>query len=323
MLISLVCLTPLFYWNYLNDFVSFGFHTGRISLRDGGLRFDFFLTELLGEIMYSNPVNYLLIVVATISLLNQKSPLKVVESRLFLWLGLPMIVTFLFFSLFRSTLPHWTGPAFQTLLLPAAAWLDQTTIQNSHKRLVPKIVIVSLVVQSLLLLAGSLQIKVGILPFKTSQDIHKLGEDDFSLDMYGWDEVKDPFERIREQAIRKGMMAENSRIIGENWFPLSHFDFYIARPLGMQVYGWGNLDRIHKYHWINKIQRETVTGESFWYLTTSRDFKDPNLFYGNDFREINLVDTIPIQRNSKVVKQIFVYTLVGLKMEAVNPADQP
>jgi len=311
LIISVVCLFPLMYWNYLNDFISFGFHSGRVSIHEGGLRFDFFLTELAGEILYSNPLNFIVIILALVALLSGKPIIIDPYKRIFICLSLPLIFTFLFFSLFRSTLPHWTGQAYQTLLLPAAAWIDYR--MELKKRSFSGLLMAAGVLMMAVLFLGSAQIKLGLIPVKTEQSVQELGEEDITLDMYGWRMLKKPFEKIRQKAISSGEMSENARLMGENWFPLSHFDFYVAKPLEMDVVAHGSLDRIHVYHWINQKQRPIEEGEDFWYMTTSRDFKDPVSLFGEDFGKIVAYDTIPVERNNQVVKNVFIYLVKDLK----------
>jgi 4-amino-4-deoxy-L-arabinose transferase-like glycosyltransferase len=311
LIISILCLFPLMYWNYLNDFISFGFHSGRVSIHEGGLRFDYFLTELTGEILYSNPLNFIVIILTLVTLLSRKPLINESYKRIFLCLSLPLIFIFLFFSLFRSTLPHWTGQAYQTLLIPAAAWLDYR--MELKKRSFSGLLIAAGVLMVAILFLGSAQIKWGLIPMKTEQSVQKLGKDDVTLDMYGWRMLEKPFDKIRQKAVNTGEMPVNARLMGENWFPLSHFDFYIAKPLEMEVVANGNLDRIHVYHWINQKQRAIEKGEDFWYMTTSRDFKDPIVLFGDDFGKIVAFDTIPVERNNQVVKKVFIYLLKDLR----------
>lgn len=311
LIISAICLFPLLYWNYRNDFISFGFHSDRISLHERGLRFDYFLSEFVGEILYSNPLNFIVIVIVLFSIFSGNPIINTAFKRILLWISIPLILTFLFFSLFRSTLPHWTGPAYQTLILPAAAWLDYQ--MEIKRRNFPRILIVAGLLLLSVIFVGSMQIKLGLIPIKSEKSIQKLGEDDITLDMFGWRILNEQFEKIRNEAVIKGAMPESARLMGENWFPLSHFDFYVAKPLGMRVVAHGNLERIHVYHWINQKQRPTEAGEDFWCMTTSRDYKDPKLLFGDDFGLIEAYDTIPVKRNGETVKNVFIYLLKDLK----------
>lgn len=309
LLISFVCFMPVLIWNFSNDFISFGFHTNRIAMNGNSFRFDYFLTEFAGEIIYSNPINYVIIVMAIIALIRKKITISKLNISLLLLLSLPLILTFLFFSLFRSTLPHWNGPAYSALLVISAAWLDsRTSVQK-----MPLILKSSMMLIILIITIGSLQINFGIVPFVEKNEYQNIGKNDISLDMYGWREIKPEFEKTRNRLISEGKMGKDCALLGENWFPLANFDFYVARPLGMKVFGIGELGKIHKYSWINDIEGGLKNGNDYWYLTTSRDYKNPKILFPNQFEEIIFSDTITIERNGKPVKRIFVFMLKGLK----------
>ena len=70
-LISAVCMLPVLIWNLNNDFISFTFHGGRVGFF-GNFRPEYFLSEIIGELGYNNPVNYVLIIIALIALIKGK-----------------------------------------------------------------------------------------------------------------------------------------------------------------------------------------------------------------------------------------------------------
>jgi len=51
-----------------------------------------------------------------------------------------------------------------------------------------------------------------------------------------------------------------------------------------------------------------------YYITTSRDFTDPNTLYKNYFESIEPAGTFPIDRCGKTVMNVFVYRMNGLKL---------
>ena len=63
-IISFIFFIPVLIWNYQNDFISFTYQSERIDIMRSGFRFDYFITELIGEVFYANPVTYVLILVA-------------------------------------------------------------------------------------------------------------------------------------------------------------------------------------------------------------------------------------------------------------------
>lgn len=142
-------------------------------------------TELGGQFLYNNPFVFVFVWLAVMAVMRNKQRMRHEPNRLLLWLGMPLIVLFLFFSLFRPTLPHWTGPAYNTLLLLAAARL------SSAKRLLfPWQAVAALSLLLVIITLGSLQVKYGLIPVRDQQPYHLLGKNDVTLDMYGWRALK-------------------------------------------------------------------------------------------------------------------------------------
>jgi len=306
--LSVACLFPVVWWNIQNDFISFSFQGERINIFNAPLRLDLFFTELGGQIVYNNPVNFALIVAALIALFRKPVGLEKNFIRLFALLGVPLIILFLFFALFRSTLPHWTGPAYNTLLFLAAARLS-----SLRKEWLPRSISLGLLVLLLFITLGSLQIKFGLFPINDPQPYHRLGRNDVTLDMVGYRKLLPAFEKVRANHIQSGTMDANDRIVGENWFPLANLDYYVARPLGMKVVGMGEPERLHKYLWINELRGGFQKGDNFWYITNSRDYKHPEEVYSLKFDQIIAADTIEIERGGQVAKRYFVFLLKDLK----------
>nr|NQU92312.1 glycosyltransferase family 39 protein [Bacteroidota bacterium] len=71
-LLSLIIFSPVLFWNIENKFISFTFQSERVSFFGSGLRPDYFFTELLGQILYNNPVNFLIIIISLFALIRNK-----------------------------------------------------------------------------------------------------------------------------------------------------------------------------------------------------------------------------------------------------------
>ncbi len=315
-LISALCLTPVLLWNIQNNFISFSFHGQRVNIFEGGIRPSTFLTEIAGEILYNNPVVFVLVWIGVATALRQNKTEKSAGTRLLLLIGLPLIGLFLFFSLFRATLPHWTGPAYNTLLLLAATALD-----NGRRNLFPKPIIVALSLILIVAVAGSAQIKFALIPMNDKQPYQHLGKNDVTLDMFGWRALEPRFKEIRAEKIKQGLMQPQDGILGDNWFPLANLDYYIGRPLSIKSFGMGSPERLHKYVWINVLRGGFHEGDNFWYITNSRDYKNPAELYFDDFDQIIPADTIEISRSGKPAKRYFVFLLKGLKRLPPNYLD--
>ncbi len=307
LLLTACCSLPILIWNWRNDFISFRFQGGRVGLF-GTLRFDTFLQELGGEIAYNNPVNYVLAILAVVAVFRHRLSLKKPLQRLILLTALPMIGVFLLFSLTRPTLPHWSGPAFNLLILLSAVWLT-TQAPKTRRRWMTA----SLGVLAVTLTFGVAEIKTGFLPLDHHTGPTMIGKDDITMDMFGWRQAAEKFAAFRSQEIAEGRMKEGDAIIGYQWFPTASIDYYLARPLHLKVLGYGPLERIHKYQWINKERGGFTKGADYWYLADSHYFIDPEQVYAYfNFKEIKLAGILPIERQGRIVRNVFVYECKGL-----------
>lgn len=313
--ITLLCSLPVLVWNINNDFISFTFHADRLNTTGYTLNFNYFLQEIAGEILYNNPVNFILVILSLISILRGKLKIRSKYIKILVFSSIPLVVVFLIFSLSRSTLPHWSAPAYTTMIILSAAWLDQ----NHSKKL--RMVFLSSAVSLLLLtlFVGYGQIKYGLISTGADEEYHRKGKNDISLDLYGFEQTGEQFREIVTRDISKGVMNENSILVGDNWFPLANFDYYAASPVGMPSFGIGDLDHLHKYAWINEIRGGFKMGMDAYYLTDSRYYREPGEAIKNCFDHVEAADTIQIYRNGEVVKRAFVFRLKNLVKMPEDP----
>ena len=311
LLISVVCCIPILYWNLQNGFISFNFHGDRVSLF-GKPNLGYFGAELAGELLYNNPVNFVLAIIAVIAAFKGKLTMGKTALRLVLCIALPLILTFIFFSLTRQTLPHWNAPAYSILILLSACWLCDKNPQSDGSFRLPKSIIAALSILILTVGIGIAEINTGFIPLDRHTEPEMLGRNDFTLDMYGWRQLETKFADLREQKIAEGVMKKDDGIVADEWFPLANLDYYVARPLGMKVMGVGYIEKLHKYLWINEQRGGFKKGEDFWFLTDSRYLKNPEGLYPGGFESIIPIDTITIERGGKPAKNFFVYACKGL-----------
>ena len=259
--------------------------------------------EFFGEFLYNNPVNVVVTIIAIVEAFRKKLSLDLGIQRLILLTALPMIGLFLLFSLTHSTLPHWTGPAYVLLIPLSAVWINSLEIRKT-KRIVTAAVCLLVIT----LVLGVAEIKTGFIPLDHHTESTELGHDDVTLDLYGWRQAGEKFAEVHDQEIANGSMQPDDPIIGNKWFPTASFHYYLARPLHLNVLGFGLLENTHKYLWINEEVGGFKTGKNYWYLADSRYFMNPESVYKySNFMEIKHIETIPIERNGKVVRNIFVY----------------
>jgi len=300
---------PILIWNIQNHFISFTFHGDRVNMAGHALRFDYFLTELVGEIAYNNPINFVLILLAVIGAFRRKISADKNHIRILLLMSLPLIVTFLIFSLTRSTLPHWTAPGYTTLIPLAAVWLTE----KPSEKLIPASVEAALGLLALVLTLGIVQIKTGLIPLDHTVTYEKIGENDPSLDMFGYTQAGKAFEEVVLRDRQTNVMNEQVFLVGSNWFPLANYDYYAATPAGLKSMGIGSLDKIHKYAWINQIEGGFTLGSDAYYITDSRDYRPPDSTLSSYFEATFPADTIEISRGGTIAKRVFVFRLKHLK----------
>jgi len=319
-LIALLLFLPVIIWNIQYDFISFTFHTERVEVVKTILRPDLFGTELGGQIFYNNPITFALIILGLLAFFKGRFPDQKPELRMLISIALPVILLFLGFSLFRRTLPHWTGPAYMTLIPLAALYIRSLTKDGQVGKLFASPVRAAIVLLVIILIAALLQIKQGWFLNKGIEQTtgKRLGIKDITLDMYGWDQLRDGFEPVYKKDMASGLMRKDAVILSQRWFPAANLDYYVARPLDIKLLTLGEIERTHKYAWITQYRGGFKPGMSAYYFSSSYDFSDPNWFFSNYFVLIEPPDTIPVYRNNKLVMYHYVWRLRGL---ISNPPD--
>jgi len=294
LLFPFIAIFLIFYWNYSNDFISFKFHNNRVSIFSLNFNKQSFFREILGQIVYTNPYVFFVIVVALLNI--KKRNIDSDYNAFFLLTSIPLIVTTIYLSLFKNTLPHWSGISYLTLIPLGAA-------QLVNKNRIEKKLLIFFAVLSLIFMVGLFVINSGFLiPKITSLKIEEQGRKDVFMDLYGWKQTSEKVNNILEKE-----NLTHLPIVSKGWFPTAHIDYYIARPNKMNVFALGNLPEIHKYYWINKCRFDKDFKEAL-YITDSRNFTNPEDIL-SDFKIQKPIDTIPVIREKNTVKNVFIYLI--------------
>lgn len=305
-LLSAVMLLPVLYWNVLHDFITFTFHSERVT-PSYSLRPDYFFREVIGQVAYNNPFNYVLIVMAGVGLLRKKMVVTPF-TRMLLLNSLPLLFVFTGFSLFRSTLPHWTGPAFLGLTVLAAMYwapaLNRARQVGLSGRLIAPLLLLLVMISAAVFVIDFSPFSVG-----SRADETHMGDGDFTQDMYGWELIGREFKTIAERQEAAGMMKRNAGLISDKWFPAAHEDFYIATPMQRSLYVVGPLPDVHKYFWINRMRGGLTRGSDYYHIAVSNYYRDPKVLFGALFERVEPIDTIDVKRSGTIVRKAFVYKL--------------
>jgi 4-amino-4-deoxy-L-arabinose transferase-like glycosyltransferase len=309
----LTCITvlPILIWNMQNNFVTWNFHSNRV-VANSGIHLDSLLTELAGGIAYNNPVNYVLIICAIVVLVKRSSIFNTNQSKLLLWQSIPLIAILLMVSLFRNTLPHWSGPAYTSLIIVVSVVLSDSNIRVGFvTKNLKKIAVSSCLLLAILAAAGICVINYypGTMGKK---ETGLLGDGDVTLDMYGWKTAAAQFSKLYTQN-KKNQVTNTDFIIAGKWFPGSHIDNYIAQPLALNFMALGDTSDIHTYAWLNNYHKQLQAGDDAYFITASNNYQNPYEKYDKLFSTIERRDSIPILRNGKTAKYFFVYLMRGFQ----------
>ncbi|MDB5230928.1 MAG: glycosyl transferase family protein [Chitinophagaceae bacterium] len=300
--ITACIISPILFWNISNHFVTWSFHSNRV----GSTHFDkdSFIQATLGQLFYNNPVNVILTALGTAIVAKRNGGNDF--SRLLICCGLPIIITVIVMSAFNTVLPHWSGPGFLTLSFFAALYLNRRSADG--ERSIPLALKYASGFIVFLFTAGILFIHFypGTIG---SRDKNTYGENDFTLDMYGWKSFGKNFEQWfrLEQSLHH--FKPGIKIIDNKWFPAAHIDYYVASNLNLALAGKGPMQDLHHYIWLNNYRPALALHDDALVIVPTNYPSDPAIAYKNSFNNIELLKTFTQYRNSRVCRYFNVYLL--------------
>ena len=318
--ISLLIVSPVIAWNIQNHFISYAYHSNRVTLSGAALNLDGFAKELAGSFFYNNPLNFVLIWSSIITFWKGKVTTDKSQIRLLLCCGLPLIGVLLIVSLFKDTLPHWSGPGYSCLIILAAIRLS-SVFGNKISR-VHTYLKYSLAFTAVLSIAGIIVINCFPGTLSSKKSGLNTGEGDFTLDMYGWKETGIKIDSVFKSDSIKKTMPGNAPIIINNWFPAAHIDFYIASITSHETYALGNLFNLHQYFWYNQYKKPLRNGDAAYFIMPSNLYKPEDIEQlKQNFLSISPPDVICIYRQRVLCKRIYIFRLKGYRSNARNIRD--
>lgn len=301
-LITLLIFSPVIVWNIQNGFISFAFQGQRANFSQLGFNYFYFTREFFGQILYTNAAVYSLIIWSLIYYIKNASS-RTHSERFLLFFGLPTILVFLFISIFKSTLPHWSGPGFSTLIL-----FTSIMIVNENKCKI------RFFRRSIALSASFYVMAVVVILLQLGCNIIPLGyHNDPTSDITGWDQLGTKFTEIRKKHLAEKKISKNHVFLSHRWFPAAHYDYYLAEPNQINLIVTGDIADGHKYLWVNKERGGVPKGFDAYYITTEPEGRSAEKMYPGRFDSISSPDTISITRNRKLFISYYLYTLHGYK----------
>jgi hypothetical protein len=304
-LIACILIIPFFIWNIQNDFITWQYHSSRVEGNIFHVQPAGFLTEIAGEIFYTNPFNFFLIVLAVIYFFRNRKNIHPFLS-LSAFIALPIIGILIFLSLFNKTLPHWSGPAYVTLFPLTGIYLAEAIKNISRNMNILKWATGFMIA---VILSGVFLINYFPGTISAKKEISKTGAGDITLDLYGWNEMALPIGAAIKDDLAKGKMSNNSVIVCHKWFPAAHIDYYIAQKIGIPVIGLGKMYELHHYEWLNAYRLGSKTITDAYCIVPSNYYSDVNEIYGQQFSSLDTLGVFPSYRNGKVCRFFTVYRL--------------
>ena len=306
-LITILMISPIYHWNLANHFITYRYHQGRVNFWGAKPDLDQLLQQVIGSIFYSNPVNFIFYAFSLFVLFKNRKKGLPVYFPLLLWTSLPLIIVLLWTSLFSETLPHWSGPAYLSVMLISACHLDE--IRSIKKMNWLK---ASCLTYCIVVFAG-----VGVilfLPFSIgSRESKYLGKGDFTLDMSGWESFSKKFDSLYRSDVSTGKIKSGATLISDYWFPAGHLDYYYARPKHRNLLAFGNLNDIHHFAWLNTRRPRLEKGGDAYFIYPSNYYGPPALKLKNNFVQTEDSVLIPQYRFGNPVRYFVIYRMHDFK----------
>lgn len=305
LLLTILIISPIFFWNVKYDFATFRFHSNRIDVNEFVFHPYYLLKEMASQIGFNNPINFFLIAAALTALFKKKwrAPNPFI---IYAFMGLPLAFMLLVVSIFRNvTLPHWSGPAYVSLIPLAASWLSERS-----KNYFPNILKGDLAIFAFVFLSYAAIVKYypGTFGSHRPQDF---GRGDISLDMYGWRQAAKQFETFYHKDVDQGNMPPNVSMVTSHWWG-AHVEYYFARPLHLKMIGLGNPNYLNEYLWTNKWRKDETDLNNAYCIVPSDDHD----YVPSDFYEQKqLVKVIEVKRGGETAHYFYVYRLKGRKKD--------
>jgi hypothetical protein len=303
--------SPILVWNMANDFITYRFHSERVEVHGFRINGASFLLELGGEFFYNNPFNVAVLVSALLAWKRGRPDMRAGALSVFGFIALPMIVLLIGVSLFRTTFPHWSGPAYVALLPLSGVYLAS----------LPGLRLPARVRGAFILIASVLVLGLGLIYLYPgtmgSRKANTLGHGDFTLDLRGWRDAGKTFAAFYRDEAAAGRMPADAPLVSHKWFPAAHLDYYFCRPLQVALIGLGSEADLHHYVWSNVWRMPARGIDSAYAIVPSHLAYDAGAVFGPYYDRIDSVSTISEFRAGRPTRSFTVYELRGWRGKAV------
>ncbi|TVQ47726.1 MAG: phospholipid carrier-dependent glycosyltransferase [Gloeocapsa sp. DLM2.Bin57] len=299
-------ISPIWIWNYQNDWVSFRFHlSSRFQADPGVIKPDFSILKVLivflANILYlfpsfGIPLNW--VIFRSIQEQFKNKQVQLAEN-LILWVSLPLIIGFTLLGGKQQVLAAWPMAGYWgvTLLLGKYA-------VNWSAKLVERWLKYSAIAIATLMVIFLLHLRLGILQ-KPSQYAIFGGiltpETDTSTEMF---DVKQLTEAFRQSPFQE-VLTETDFVFTNAWYLAGQIYLGLKPVVNIPVTTLGDDMRGFAF-WYDT---EDWVGKNALYITLDSDDQIEGLTaaYSDYFAEFKPIGRIPIYRGQEIVKKLHVY----------------
>ena len=280
-LLALLLISPVLYWNYSHDWISFVYQLNHGTGNPDWKAKNFVLAQLAQMLAYG-PGIYLFGIVAILSNLRDWRDQSVM---LCLALALPVLLMFGWGSGYQMTLPHWVSLGWAALLPLIARWL----YQQWQQRLVRAVAVGSAVYALLLILIVFSEFFMPWMPFPDNRNPLR--------DLYGWQQAAQHAAELQDEMA--STPGGKPLLFADRWVYASRLAWY-ARPAAVQV-----LDtRYDQFDiWFGSPQ----DGSRGILVTWPEQKAPPETGGPEQFSECILRDTLPIIQRGHLLSTFFFY----------------
>ncbi|ANH79680.1 hypothetical protein A8C56_00645 [Niabella ginsenosidivorans] len=305
LLVTILMIFPAVLWSMHNGTDGIMYQAHRVAIhQQSSIQAKGFLQQLFGEIGYNNPVCYALGWMGAFHYWKYRWRRNEQQLLIFCF-ALPLILLVWFFSWFRQTLPHWTGPSYVLLLLFGALFIIYRQVNKIWAPLTLKWANGLSAVAVIGIAAASV-----FLPYTfNKKDPLQTGKGDLLLDFTGWKQFAKDFRAVYINDAANGVMKPNAFIVSDYWFPAAHFNWYLADKDHYPFMAVGALNNIHQFAWLNQQRPGLTTGADAYYITVSNYYRAPEKALTNSFAMTGPALIIPQFRIGQVVRNFYIIRL--------------
>ncbi|TXC85370.1 ArnT family glycosyltransferase [Luteibaculum oceani] len=280
-------LIPTILWNSMNDWASFSFHGDRVGFLENGINLNSLGAFFAGQLLYYNPI---IILVLFLTLFNRGNKTK---AAWLLYSGLALFLISTVLALSKTTLPHWTGPAF----IGITVWLALNMREKKRKLL-----FAGLIFNAAILLGGWYITNYGSNLGSKKGD--KLGKNDPTQDLFGWRQLGANYQL---------WLAENpefskTSLLSLNWFPAGHIEHYV-RPKNQPLICVGPRKNTHEFVRLNQRFNSPENSNQYLFFHQSNGFHDRLEKLPNRYVPVKKLIRFPIYRSGKKIRYHDLYLI--------------